>query len=1015
MLAHHLKKPCDNLPGIQAVTWEKGGSVIGQGNPFSFEAKVKELQAILGKAKVTEAKTSPTAKPATFDLSAKTQTSIGRLIAYPGEGYVFPASYPILLQARADAPNAQSITWYFAGQEVGVGAQVTVHQDLVAPGKHLIKAVLPSLQASEEVNIEVFPWTIEISPQRDVVLWESASTTVPISLQATLAGFPIASGSSLNIGNAQVTVESLILKHRADPKENVDYSGLSAPGSGTCRFIKPASFAIRSAILLAIIQQDGSTATFAPQPVTSLFGAVNAKAEYSFSFEPIRAIVGMTREFTVGSITLTLDQTKIVIEDEIPTTFQTPYTLVKALFSGQDPIQAVGFSHLAGFKELPNGSNKLKNNVVDKLEIFFPRKHPVKAYWVPKLQTDAKEDFTFHETSKVIIPKTLDEILAAKIEIEPSTVGINKPTTAKYLFGITSDSLTNQKSLLFPSEKDPDITISLETVTWKLFSSATFGDPTLPDTDATIQVSRTFPGTYTCSAIGSFSATPHEINGPADGLLKAPEKIFRVSGGFLAWEVIPDRPDHLERIASVTSANTWDEIYKKNGHWVWRKKNEILETQPLAVAIASQLTLVPKLGARPETISYLWLNGDLPIMQGNVEYSENGIQLKTPEKIGQYRLILECPGFPLFEIPVVFAIYRIDPNSNFQRIYFKQCLSDATKALEGKTASNQIRELIDSFYDWWWNKQARYKYYIEAINTSQVVSQSGGMCQGLGNYFYKTLESIGLPGETSQTLPRLRRIGFNLIPDNPIKQNSNNFVHISKILPGFRCTRAEDIPYSPIKPEYFGGILIVDPGLNRSEVVSDFPIVTSSNAYASTPISVQSKSYKKIPPRNLLASLYPDEEDLVIANRKAYCFFIAFQDGSLLTDGHAFVILEEDNKYLLYDPSFGKNRFRGVSIGKFDLPENLSDYSKRPTIISSAGEIRLPEFWDYLKASVLYWRSNTYCNLSKMTRVKPWKRDPSGWVPIRRGSALRIIDTRSNEVNYLRLLLVSYTSMEDSK
>ena len=302
---------------IETVTWETNGSVLGTGNPYDYFAKGKAVETITGKGKVkvTEAKTSPVAKPSLFDHSADTKTTIGRIIAYPSNGYVFPASYAITLQARSDAPDPETIEWSVDGNHVGRG--VTVPVNGLSVGTHKIQAVHPGNNYKEERFISVFPWSVSFSPARSVLLApkQGQSAQQGFDFKVKIKDAFIASGSVVSIKflkdkDAAVSVSALGVAYVA--KEPQCASATVSGQKGTATFSKDGAITILPKGTFSVTQFDGATKEYTLlQKNRADFWAVQQPTWWAIDGHfPLKAILNAKRtfQFKNGEFRLSGDQ-----------------------------------------------------------------------------------------------------------------------------------------------------------------------------------------------------------------------------------------------------------------------------------------------------------------------------------------------------------------------------------------------------------------------------------------------------------------------------------------------------------------------------------------------------------------------------------------------------------------------------------------------------------------------------------------------------------------------------------
>jgi len=486
---------------VGPVRWRTEADDLGEGNPISYKPGKREPVVVVAKAaqvKATENDVKPPALPSFHEFSADSEGQIVRLIAYPGEGFVFPASYPITLQATADLPNSGNLEWFVDGTSVGKGAEVKVPG--LKKGNHVIKASLPG-GAGEQRTITVFPWDFSMIPNRQAVAWPGSKVSLPVWLNAEIDGQTIASGSEIFVGKGKVTVTAVVIFTKADP-EAATLTEFSK-GVATCTFVGPCAFAASASGTFMVTQPGGTEEPYSfPQP-NVLLGAVQAKAEYSFAFEPVRALVDMTRQFKIGSVTVTIgNHPPVVVENEIPATFSEPIEAVKALLPGQTPIRALGFDHWAGYAAVNERSQEAPAGLT--LDVFFQGPKTRKIYWLPRAQTDSNWGIFLPEVAKKIKPQRLDELVSARVEISPSTIGVFGTAKCSYLYGPMTGPWGQPQEFTLC---DGDYSLFMQKVDWHALASKPIS---ISQVVPTISFSPPDPGTYTFLATGTFSITPFE-------------------------------------------------------------------------------------------------------------------------------------------------------------------------------------------------------------------------------------------------------------------------------------------------------------------------------------------------------------------------------------------------------------------------------------------------------------------------------------------------------------------------
>ena len=128
-----------------------------------------------------------------------------------------------------------------------------------------------------------------------------------------------------------------------------------------------------------------------------------------------------------------------------------------------------------------------------------------------------------------------------------------------------------------------------------------------------------------------------------------------------------------------------------------------------------------------------------------------------------------------------------------------------------------IKEIIDDFHKWWWNKgknplkyaanPQEYKEHTSSVGA--VLLLGGGMCNGLGNYYFKCLQA--------QDIPNLKRVGFHLKDALITKKGT-----------------------PPKEPEFWGAMIVTHFGLGMTQIKEDefLPVKNDPSIYRSTGVRI---------------------------------------------------------------------------------------------------------------------------------------------------------------------------------
>lgn len=577
--------------------------------------------------------------------------------------------------------------------------------------------------------------------------------------------------------------------------------------------------------------------------------------------------------------------------------------------------------------------------------------------------------------TKVSLSSLKDELSVCVIA-DPKSVSINEPSKVNFYFGEKNGALIQQEELYL---WDKEYKITLDKVVWREITLS--DEEQLSISTPEFSFKRKIPGTYFLSGEGFFLVEPKEgaEYGGKETILSDLTKV-NVTGKIESWSV-SRLSDHLHRIAIFTGADPkpYIECYKDKGPWVWKLDSSGSATQPLAVGCNSKVFLVPTFGgskAGLTEVGFEWFTiDDVPVnLYGNVAYC-NGATIPTPPIIGVYKLRLSVTGCNNESwISPVYVVYKVDERTSNQ-IYFEHCVADSTKAISfsGKINEKQPeKDLVDKFYSWWWSDKNELEYSKSARDTVWVIKKKGGWCEGLGNYFFKSLECQGISG--------LKRVGFRL----------KDIISPRRKISSLQVLPCQIKSVHPWTTEYWGGLVYIGPALNVKEPPFPYRIpypMSLGHIYKDSKCLLYSGSIK-IPPVSTQSAIISFPEDVISFPEPipAYCFVVP--------DGHSIVLFQDSDsqKDYLYDPSFGEGTLGGIEVS-IPIPE--VGETKKTTIKELDKDPIDNGFWNYLTNSVGFLRCNTYFKSDNFI------------------SALGVFDIPCPQVNFLQVDLVRYDSKED--
>jgi hypothetical protein len=259
-----------------------------------------------------------------------------------------------------------------------------------------------------------------------------------------------------------------------------------------------------------------------------------------------------------------------------------------------------------------------------------------------------------------------------------------------------------------------------------------------------------------------------------------------------------------------------------------------------------------------------------------------------------------------------------------------KCVEDSVDALNKKNSSTDDKEMVDTFYDWWWSDANKLSYNKPAHHADTVILTGGGMCAGLADYFAMCLQCQGVAGVERFTM---------LLNDT--------------IVPFQAPAKTLKSPF-PKSQEYWGAVVYTDHGLHCK--IADMPgplpqppdMGNGEHAYTYSKLRFYTDREYPLPyevasntiiiyggPNNQI------DENIVCPN--VYVFLAP-------KDGHVIVRYKTEKKSFLYDPTFGEGKY------KYELDDfpTVSDGKPTNVVIKHYREkkARKPALWQYFKNSI---------------------------------------------------------------
>ncbi len=558
--------------------------------------------------------------------------------------------------------------------------------------------------------------------------------------------------------------------------------------------------------------------------------------------------------------------------------------------------------------------------------------------------------------------KPLAKVIYTKATANPSAVAVNKPAQICFRFGEMNPVTESQTQLkVWNGEYD----IALDSVEWSSSGGV------VSSNEPNIEFSCSNAGQYIITGKPHFTVKPQDCN-PVEMTLDPSEASVKVLGSLIGIRVDNTLPDHLKRIRYA--ADPGNDIYDKSNNHIWSRT----DTRPLVIACNSTVTLIPEFEGQKkykirDGVSFQWFDSDgLLALSGNTDLADK-IEFPTPTVIDKYALKLDFVAVgETIEIPDTYTVKKItktygNASGTTDIVYYMKCIDDSVVALKGKNSSTSDAIMVNDFYAWWWNlwpnpHSNELHYGVIARTIYDVINKKGGMCQALGNYFFKCLQCQSVEG--------VERIGFHL--------------HRIEMTPeGTGTSILTPINHTPKNHEYWGAIFIKNVGLNNEQATYYIPNLSTATIYLTAPLRVYTGE-QAVPPADYLDATIVDLD----TNVEEY----GETDGYVFraTDGHAFVIFKDkvSGKINLLDPSF-------ISLTRTMI--ELPDIPNGTVMLKEIDQVPNPkykEFREYL-SSFTYFRGYTAYKSSVIE------------------SGMGIFDFKIDQMNYLRASFSPYSSVEE--
>lgn len=542
------------------------------------------------------------------------------------------------------------------------------------------------------------------------------------------------------------------------------------------------------------------------------------------------------------------------------------------------------------------------------------------------IEFDSNGRLEFADLKTDVYVKPLAKIVYAKVTAHPSTVAVGKPAQVSFRFGEINAVAESQTQLkVWNGEYD----INLDSVDWSSSGGV------ISSKEPNIEFSGNNAGRHIIAGKPKFTVKPQDCD-PVKMTLDKSEALVKVLGSLVNIKVDNSIPDHLKKIRHAEEPQI--DIYEKSGNCIWSRA----ETQPLVVACNSTITLIPEFEGQKKPkirdgVSFQWFDSDgLLALSGNTDLADK-IEFPTPTVIDKYVLKL---GFDVVgetvEIPQTYTVKTISEtlpgkaSGTADLVYYVKGVDDSVSALLGLRTTTPDKEMIDTFYNWWWSDANKLSYNKPAWHADTVIHLGGGMCGGLADYFAMCLQCQGIAG--------IDRFSVSLS---------------DTMLPFQAPAKSLKSPF-PKAQEYWGAIVYKDPGLHCrvADMPGPLPRPSSGNTgeHAYTYSKLRFYTAKEYPLPYEVASntiiIYGGPENQIDENivcPKVYVFLAP-------KDGHVIVRYKAEKKSFLYDPSFGEGQHKG----ELDDFPTVSDDKPTNIVIKHYREknARKPALWQYFKNSM---------------------------------------------------------------
>jgi hypothetical protein len=544
------------------------------------------------------------------------------------------------------------------------------------------------------------------------------------------------------------------------------------------------------------------------------------------------------------------------------------------------------------------------------------------------IEFDSGDNIKFEKDKTDVKVEPLSKVVYVKVLANPSTVGKSQISKVSLSFGEINGAMDSQTQL---DIWDGEYNLKLTKVDWS-YSGASLS--TTDENGANAQFSSSDIGQYKISGTPKFSIKPLYCD-LVDMTLNPAATVIRVLGSLSGIKVNKSLPDHLKKIRYAKEPGV--DIYTKSNNYIWTPD----EVQPLIVACNSTITLIPEFKGQKkhkirDGVTFQWFDSDgLLALSGNTDLDDE-IYFPTPTVIDKYTLKL---GFAIvgetIAIPETYTVKKITEKSSnatgtANLVYYMKCIKDSVSALKGKRSSTPDKEMVDTFYDWWWSDANKLSYNKPAWHADTVILSGGGMCGGLADYFAICLQCQGVAGVERFTM---------LLNDT--------------IVPFQAPAKTLKSPF-PKSQEYWGAVVYTDHGLHCK--IADMPgplpqpPVMGNGEHAYTYSKLRFYTDREYPLPYEVASntiiIYGGPNNQIDENIECPNVYVFLAP----KDGHVIVRYKTEKKSFLYDPTFGEGKY------KYELDDfpTVSDGKPTNVVIKHYREkkARKPALWQYFKNSI---------------------------------------------------------------